>query len=804
MVGHYFKTGYRNIKRNKGYSAINILGLAVGICCCILIMLFVRSEWSYDKFHSKADRIYRLWQDEKYEDQHFINTVTPFPMGAALREHFPDIEATCRIYNFKPLVTLGSSTFTDNALMVDSNFFAMFDFPLVSGNRRDPFSQANSLLLTKETAKKYFGNTDPLGQSLSLKLGDDLVPFTVSGITANPPEASSIQYNMLISFKQVNTLFNARQQRSWFNVYGETYAMLRNRVDPLPLENKFPEMMKEVLGEDYTPGGFLVHLQPITSIHLDNSLPAGIQPISNPKYSYILASIGILILLVACINFITLSVGRSTTRAMEVGVRKVMGAVRQQLIRQFWGEAFLLTMVSFAIGLGLSFLFIGPFNQIASRHLSLQPDLTFGLFCVGLILLIAVIAGIYPALVLSGFQPVEVLKGKLSLKSHTGWLRKSLVIGQFVASIAMIICTIVISEQMSYFKNKDLGYSQDQVVIVQTNMSRQEGGPLAELYRTELLKHPEVNDAAVSIFSLAETPWATLGFTDENRKYREFQYNAIDANFNRAMKIRILAGRDFDPSNSADRNGSALVNEAFVKEFGIQDPIGKKLPGKFDQQIIGVVRDFNFESLHTPVAPLVLSIIPDSMIRRSENISFQNSPQPRISVRMKPGNIAKNLKILEDTWKSVAPNQDFSYSFLDDKIAAQYTAERRTSTIVKIASGLSIFIACLGLFGLATLTVIRRRKEIGIRKVLGASIGNILGLLSYDFFKLVIIAALIAGPLAWWFMHDWLKDFAYRVDINWWVFILATVITLFIALATVSFQAIRAAFANPVKALRTE
>jgi putative ABC transport system permease protein len=767
-------------------------------------MLFVRSEWSYDKFHSKADRIYRMYQDEKYEDQQFVNTVTPVIMAPTLQRTFPEIENTCRLYSFNPVIRLNQNDFTENTMMVDSTFFEIFDFGITSGNRNNPFASLNSAVLTRSTAKKYFGSSDAVGKNVEMQLGDEKIIFTVSAITADVPEASSIKYNMLISYGHANKIFSPRAQQSWFNVYGETYVMLRKDARPAQLDARFPAMMKEALGEDYMEGGFNLYLQPIADIHLNNKLPAGIQPISNPRYSYILATIGILILLVACINFITLSIGRSSARALEVGVRKVMGASRQQLIRQFWGEAFLLTLASVLIGLGLSYLLLKPFNQIITRELVWQFDISFILFCISLIISIALIAGIYPALILSGFKPVAVLKGKLTAKGNTGWLRQSLVVGQFTASIAMIVCTIVIGQQMNYFKNKDLGYNKDQVIVVQTNLPRIEGIPLAELYRTELLKHPEALDATISMFSFSETPWVTLGFTNEKKEYRSFQYNTVDAGFTKAMNLKMKEGRSFDPANTSDITNAAVVNETFVKAFALKDPVGKKLPGPFEQQIIGVVKDFNFESLHKPVSALMMTLTPDSVFRRTENIGFAFAPQPRLSVRMKPGDIAANIKVLKDAWEKVAPDKDFDYKFLDEAIAVQYTAEQRTSTIVKIASGLSVFIACMGLFGLATLTVSRRKKEIGIRKVMGASVSNITQLLCRDFAKLVIIAAVMAFPLAWWFMHDWLKDFAYRVDIGWWVFAAAGIIALLIAILTVSFQAIKAAIANPVKSLRTE
>jgi putative ABC transport system permease protein len=699
---------------------------------------------------------------------------------------------------------LDKKDFTEQTLMVDSTFFQLFDFKFLEGNKSNPFPNANTIILSKSTAKKYFGNTPALDKNLELQLGDSKKLFTVTGIVEDAPEASSIQYHMLIPFDNVGNLFSGGMQKSWFNVFVETYVMLQTGATPEQLYPKFPAMMKQALGEDYAPGAFEVYLQSITDIHLDNTLPQGNQPISNPKYSYILATIGFLILLVACANFIILAIGHSSSRAREVGVRKVMGAEKKQLIFQFMGEAFIVTCTSVVLGIGLSLILLRPFNDIINRQLTVPFDVTFILFCISLIIIIAFVAGFYPAIILSKFNPATVLKGKLSSKRGSGILRKSLIIGQFAASIAMIICTIVIGQQIHYFKNKDLGYNREQIMVVSTNLNRNVGYPLAERYRTALLSHPEVSDVAISLYSFVETPWITLGFTNEMKEYKSFQFNAVDANFFKTMDIKLKEGRLFDPNMTSDNYNAAIVNEAFVKAFALTDPVGKKLPGKFTQDIIGVVKDFNFESLHTPVSPLLLTVKLDSVIPKSENVGFAITPQPRISVHMKAGSISENVKLLKEVWEQVAPNQDFVHTFLDESVEAQYKAEVRTSTIVKIASGLSVFIATIGLFGLVTLILARRKKEIGIRKVLGAKIISIVKLISIDFAILILIASLIAFPLAWWFMRDWLKDFAYQIQIQWWVFALAGISAMLIALITISLQAIKAAISNPVNSLRTE
>ena len=804
MIKNYIKVAVRYLSSHKGYSFINIFGLAVGITCCILIMLFVRSELSYDRFHTKADRLYRVWQHEKYQGEDFINVVTPLPMAGAIQSNYPEVEATCRVYSFNPVVKLDQVSFTQSVCMVDSTFFKMFDFDLSQADRQNAFPTPTTVIITKTLAKKYFGESTAIGKTIEFQFGDEKVPFTVGGIINNPPEASSIKFQMLIPYSNARRIFRPGLFTNWFNVFNETYLLLKKNTDAAALEKKFPAMMKQQLGEDYKEGGFVLHLQPMTNIHLNNTLPVGNEPISNPKYSYILSTIGFLLLLVACINFITLSIGRSATRALEVGVRKALGAERKQLIAQFWGEAFLLTMIAVILGLTMSALLVKPFNVLVQRELAIHFDPFFILFCILLIILIGLIAGIYPAIILSGLNPVQVLKGKFKMRSNTGWLRQSLIVGQFVASIAMIICTIVIQRQIHYLKNKDLGYGKDQVVIVSTNKGRQAGIPLAQLYRTEIMKLPEVASAGVSVFSMAENSWAELGFTDDKKVYRSFQYNSVYPDFIKAMNISIVQGRSFLATNSADESSSALVNEAFVKYFNIKEPIGKKLPGNFDQQIIGVMKDFNFQSLHNEVRPLLITIKPDSVFRRTENIGIAFPAQPRISVRLKGGSMASNIDHLRDAWKKVAPTQEFEYKFLDETIAAQYEQETRTSNIVQIASAISIFIACMGLFGLATLAVVRRTREIGIRKVMGASVGNIVSLVSREFVLLVVIASVIAFPLAWWFLSDWLKDFAYRVHISWWIYLIAAIAAMLIALFTVSLQAIRAAIMNPVNSLRTE
>jgi len=803
MFQNYFRVAIRTLLRYKGYTAINILGLAVGITCCILIMLFVRSEFSYDRFNQKAGRIYRVWQRERAEGQDFINTVTPLPAGPAIAATFPSVEATCRVYQFNTLVKIGNNSFNENITMVDSTLFHLFDFALVTGNRDHPFPNSRSLIITPEIARKYFGKADPVGKTFEMQLADTPRLFTVAGVARRAPEESSVKYNMLIPFDNATQVFRPRMLTNWFNVFGETYVLLRDKARAADLEKGFPSMLKQQLGKSYGSEEFYMHLQPLTALHLDTALPSGIQPVSNPKYSYILGSIGLLILLVACINFITLSIGRSTTRAIEVGVRKALGAERRQLIWQFWGEALFLTLVAVGIGLSGTLVLLRPFNQLIDRNLSFYFDPLFLSFFIALVGVIALVAGIYPSIILSGFRPVEVLKGKLTLRNNAGLFRKALIIGQFTASIVLLTGTIIIGRQMDYLQHTDLGYNKEQVIVVPTNKARATGYPLARLYMQELAKYPQVLTSTVSAYSFTETPWVSLGYIDDHKQYHFFQYNEVDHHFIESMKIPVLQGRSFRDDNPADSNNSILVNEALVKEYGLKNPVGQRF-GKYSQRIVGVVKDFNFEPLREKIKPLVMSLKFDSLGRQSSDMSFPTSPQPRMSIRMKAGSVQDNVAVLRKAWMAVAPNQEFEYRFLDATLAATYEQEQKSSTVVRIASALSIFIAAMGLFGLATLTVSRRMKELGIRKVLGAGTGQLVGLLSKDFVVLVVIAAVISTPIAAWAMHAWLTDFAYRVEISWWIFVLAGLAAVGVALATISFHTIRAARSNPVEALRTE
>ncbi|MBW3545908.1 MAG: ABC transporter permease, partial [Bacteroidetes bacterium] len=790
--------------KHKGYTIINVMGLAVGIAACLLILLFVRSEWSFDQMHAKADRIYRPWLQEYYQGEVFENTSTPIPLGPVLAQELPEVEAYCRVANPSVQVQYEATTFPEGVTMVDESFFQLFNFELLEGNRETPFPDKNSLIITQDAAKRYFGTTSPLGQQLQLQLGDVQELFTITGIAKDVPFESTIQFRLLIPFSNAAHFWSEDLISSaWSNVSVNTYVLLQEGADREAVDAKIATIMNPLVAKNYKPGEYNVRLQPMSDLRTNSLLPATMESPSNPLYAYILASVGLMILLlIACINFVTLSVGRSASRALEVGVRKVMGADRRQLMGQFWGEAFLLTLFALLVGIVLAILFLPTFNQLSNREFVLRPDAFTLLACLALLLLIGLIAGIYPAFILSSFKPVQVLKGKFSI-GGMGVFRRVLIVMQFVASILMIICTLTIGQQLRYFQSKDLGFAREHILIVPTNLPYQQGSILADRYIAELEKHPQVLGSTRSLYHMANYGWMQLGYNDEQSTFRMFRFNAIDPDFVKTMNLEVVAGRNFMKNNLAD-SAAILVNESLVEEYGWQDPIGQKLPGGYPHRVIGVVKDFHFESLHSPIQPPVMALSPEAFYANSSDVSYGSSPRPRVSGKFRGGDPQAHIALLSRSWKEVAGDQEFEYVFLDEVLQQAYEQEQRLGNIVQYASFLSIFIACMGLFGLVTLVVARRTKEIGIRKVLGANVSSIVALLSKEFIVLVLVATLLAFPLAWLLLNRWLQDFAYRIDITWWIFVIAGITAILIALITVSFQAIKAAVANPVKSLRTE
>ena len=803
MLSNYFKTAFRTLRRRPGYAAINVVGLAIGIACCLLMGLYVENEWSYDRFHEKSERIYRAYVEEDTGDRQFTNTATPIPLGPELETSFPEVEETVRLNTFGGRVQRGSRQFNERIHLADAPFFEVFDFPLVKGDPASALDRPGSVVLTRETAERYFGDADPVGKTLSIRLGGEVQDFTVTGVAEAPPSASSIQFDVVLPSSHLQDLFDEQTRSHWFQVFGETYALLEEDVSAEALEAKLPSMVKRVLGSEYEEGRLVVGLQPITGIHMNTDLPAGLEPTSDPSYSYILAAIALFVLLIACANFMTLSIGRSAERAKEVGMRKALGARREQLMGQFWGEALLLTSAAAFLGTVLARLALPFFNDLAGQELVLALDgATLGLLA-GVVAFVGLVAGSYPALYLSGFDPAAVLKGTLQVKGDKSLFRRGLVVVQFALSIFLVAGTLVMARQLQFLQTKNLGFDKEQVVMMSTTGGFSEGFQTAELLKQELRGAPGVAGVTASAFAFGDPGWATIGYDAEDGAYREFEANFVQPGYIETMGMKMKAGRAFS-APSADTTRGIVVNEALAEEYGWENPLGKRLSDAFDHEIIGVVENFNYASLRSEVGPLVLTTNPNQTLRGGTNVEFASSPDPEIVVRVRGEGVQQALSRIEHTWKQVAPDQPFSFTFLDEAVGRQYRTEERLRRIVTAAAGLSIFIACLGLFGLAALAAVRRRKEIGVRKVLGAKTLGLVGLLAKDFAKLVGVAFLLAAPAVYFTAQRWLTGFAYHMDVGLGTLLAAGAGAMLVALLTVSYHALKAARLNPARALRDE
>ncbi len=819
MLRNYVKIAFRNLFKNKTYSFINIFGLAVGIAACTLIGLYVQNEWSFDKFHSKSDHIYRAWVLEDYGDGDiYFNTTTPFVLKPTLEQNIPEIELIARRFVFNSLVKGSESgeSFSTSIQAIDSGFFSMFDFELVEGNSSQIFSGINEVLLTPEIASRYFGEEDPIQRTILINIGGNFEAFTVTGIIKNAPANSSIQFELLIPMEKTLSLINPNSLTNWYSVSPETFVLLSETADYNQVITKFPSMMQQVLGENYTDSNYEVGLQPITDIHLNREFPVGIIPVSDPAYSYILGAIALLILLIACINFMTLSVSRSASRAKEVGIRKTIGAERRHLMYQFWGESLLMTVLSVSIGILISEYLLPFFNHLSGTSLTLQLDISNILLFVGLALFISLVSGIYPALILSNFKPIEVLKGKVQIKGDQNLFRQGMVVFQFTVSIFLIACTLMVNKQLDFLRSKDLGFQKEHILILQTETQLGPNIGITDLLvqtqeKQELLKSmfsgsPSIKEISSSIFTPAQQGWIRADYKDYEDRTRQFNINFVDEDYLEMMDMEIISGRGFSKDITSDSRQAIIVNQALVNDLGWDSAIGKKLPGpNFDtHEIIGVVENFNYQSLRNTVEPLAISVNPSLLLSGVANIGFPSSPSPRISLKINAEQIPETIRNLESAWSKISPGSPFNYQFLKSAIDSQYRQEDKLQKITLAGSSLAIIIACLGLFGLTSLMISRRVREIGIRKVLGASTTNITFLVNKEFTKLVFLSFLVATPLAWYFISIWLNDFAYKVDLGWWIYASAGIIAIFISWVTISFQSIKAALANPIESLKSE
>lgn len=790
MLKSYLTIALRNLRRHKGYSFINIAGLAIGMAACVLILLFVRHEFSYDRYHERADDIYRVYMDRTSGEEVIHWARTPAPLAPALADAFPEIRAAVRIRKNPrtDLVRYGDKEFyEDRFYFADSNVFDVFSFSLKQGNPETALRDPHAVVITEEVARKYFGDEDPVGKVLTF---ENTVDFTVTGILDDVPSASHFVFDFLASFESLKETLGAQRVANWAWVDHHTYVLLEPGSDAAVLESKLPGFLGSAVPERFASRTVL-RLQPLTRIHLHSKLKDEITAISDATYSYILSTVALFILLIACINFMNLSTARSARRAREVGMRKVLGAHRGQLMRQFLGESMVFFLVSFLLSGALVYLLLPLFSDLAGKELSLSQDIGFTLAVfVGIALFVGLVAGSYPAFYLSAAEPVKVLKESLGAGRRGGLFRKVLVVFQFAVSIVLIIGTVVISNQLDFFRNTTLGFDAEQVIVIPLRDRAAMRDQMSSM-KEALKQNPQV----VAVSAASSTPGTESHMTfpfraegmDEGIQLPTF---LIDVDFAETYDLQIIQGRDLTERLASDSTHALLINEQATRHFGFEDAVGKPIEGFGEPAtIVGVVKDFQFQSLHRPVEPLVLA--PFAFYRF-------------LAIKIRPDRVPETLASIEAVWNQFAPERPFEYSFLDETIDEQYKAEAGLGRIFGYFSGLAVLIACLGLFGLASFTAERRTKEIGLRKVLGASTEKIVFLVSTDFIKLVVMAFVVAAPVAYLIMSWWLESFAHRVDVSLVTFVVAGVGAFIIAALTVSYQSIKAALTNPVETLRYE
>ena len=798
MLKNYLRVAWANLRKHKAFSFINILGLSIGLTCSILILIYVFHELSYDRFHDNSDRIFRLRIELKIAGDHLDIPKSSPPMAEYLVRNYPEVQNAVRLRSLGrlPVRYKDNLHYEDHLFFADNSIFEIFTFPMLKGDPRTALKTAYSAVLTEDMAKKYFGEDDPLGKVLNINNQFD---FTITGVVKNIPRNSHFIFDMLCSF-ETYAQENKRDMQNWISINNYTYLLLQKGYDYKQLEKKFPEMIEKNAGVllRYVKGEMAVSLQPLTSIHLHSNLMQELSGNSSITYVYIFIVIAVFILAIACINFMNLSTARSANRAQEVGMRKVLGAGRGQIIRQLLGESIFFSLISLIVALLLVELVLPFFRAVSgvdlSIHYAKNPWIILGL--IGLALLTGLGAGSYPAFFLSAFQPVRVLKGVFKTGPGSSRFRSVLVIAQFAISIALVVGTFVVSSQLHFMKNKRLGFEKEQVVVIP--ISDESTLESLEPLKEELKSRRGILGVAASSHVPGQTtyfnPFIPEGFTLDQMQYMGELY--IDHDFIPTMGIEMIAGRNFSQDFRTDQNQAVIINETAAKKFGWDDPVGKKIQelsmsGKMKAlTVIGVVKDFHLESLHKQIAPLF--------------IGYTTHVFNSLSVRISPEDIPETISFLRDKMKHFDPHRPFEYTFLNDSFDSQYRAEERLGKIFSSFSALAIFIACLGLFGLASFTAEQRTKEIGIRRVLGASVPGIVVMLSKEFMKWVIIANVIAWPIAYFSLNKWLQGFAYRTNVAFISFIIASALSLAIALLTVSYQAVRAATANPAESLRYE
>ncbi len=805
MICNYFKTAYRNLVKNKGFSALNIAGLSVGLAACLLIGLYVLDELSYDRYNENANRIYRVNEDIRFAGNATAYAQSPAPLAGVLKANFPIIEQSVRIKSTGTMIVKkdNQELRQESVAYADPTVFSVFTLPLLSGHTEDALKEPNCVVISQTAALKYFGTTDAAGRLLVFNQNDN---YRVTAVMRDMPLRSHFRFDMLLSMA---SLPDSRSD-VWLSNDYNTYVLLRNDSDAEKLDAALPGVMRRYIGPqlqnaahisiaDFEKGGnyFRLSLMPLTAIHLVSNRTGELGHNGDKQYVYLFFFISLFILVIACINFINLSTAKSAGRAKEVGIRKVLGSARSALVAQFLSESILLVFTAMMIAIAMALVCLPMFNSLAGKAIAFGGSDWPWLFFVSILISIVVglAAGAYPALFLSGFQPILVLKGKLSAGFKSSWLRNSLVVFQFSVAVLLIVATLVVNEQLQYIRHRDLGFDRDHVIIIENTGDL---GKNAEVLRRGVASLPDVVNATLTGYlptSEARNSSALFQTQDmDQKKAIQSQTWTVDGNYLPAMGMHLAAGRNFSPDFGTDST-AMIVNESAAKAMGTAQVLNKTLYYPLADSktlkafhIIGVVKDFNFSSLKAGITPVVLTL---------------GSDHGALSVRIK-GDVSSILVAIREKWSNLSGGRTFEYSFMDQQFDNLYRTEQRTGGVFIALTVLAILIACLGLFGLAAYGAEQQFKEIGIRKVLGASTIAITRMLSVDFIRLVGIAILIAAPLSWYLMYNWLQTFAYRVPLHWWLIAFASLGAILVALATVSIQAVKSALTNPVKSLKSE
>lgn len=807
MFKNYFKTAMRNLLKRKGYTFLNILGLATGMACSLMILLYIQDELNYDRFNVNADQIYRVNMFFRMGGREADIAVIAPPTAQVFINEFPEITDAVRFRDRgSRIIQYEDISFKEKrVIFADASFFRVFTIPLIKGNPETALEKLNTLVLSQSTVEKYFGDEEPVGKIVKINNETD---YIVTGVYEDIPHNSHFHFDVMLSMSSLEESLSL----SWLSQNFQTYLVINENADIPALEAKFPDILLKYMGpqvqqilgqtmeELITSQNMAMDLSliPLKDIHLHSDMDAELEPNSDIKYVYVFSAIAFFILIIASINFMNLSTARASGRAKEVGIRKVLGSYKKDLIKQFLTESMLLSLISLGFAVILVMLALPSFNQLSGKALS-----SFGLLSLpmigsllGVTILTGLFAGSYPAFFISAFQPVNVLKGQVRTGVKTGLLRSGLVVFQFAASIILIIGTIVVYNQLHYIQNKNLGFEKEQVAILEDSYLL---GDQAETFKEEMMKYSQIVSASISGYlPVPSNRNSTMVFPDGNfddPRTASIQVWQVDYDYIQTMGMKIEKGRNFSRDYSTDTEAT-IINQQAVKQYRYDDPLGQRLTrftsDEGDSQtykVIGVVEDFHFDSLRNSIAPMIMFLG-----RNANNISF----------RFKTDEVAKTIELLRSKWKEFLPQQPFMYSFLDERFFEVYETEQRFGKIFGVFAGLAIFIGCLGLFGLASFVAEKRTKEIGIRKVLGASVPNITGLLMKEFLVLICLANFVAWPVSYFVMKGWLNDFAFRMQLQVWIFVTAGVLTLFIAMLTVCFQSIKAALANPADSLMYE